>query len=70
MTKSDNNPATETFQSLQRKSAAPMLLAIVIVAMIANDASIWMFPIVLGVAGVYFFAVLGGARLGRRPPSR
>jgi hypothetical protein len=70
MNSSDKNPAMETFERLQRKTAVPIILVVALVALIANGASIWMFPIVLAIAAVYFFAVLGGARLAKRRSSR
>lgn len=65
MNSSDKNPATETFDRLQRKTAVPLVLVVATAALVVNGASIWMFPIVLAVAFLYVFIVIGAARLVR-----
>lgn len=65
MNSSDKNPAMETFDRLQKKTAVPLVLVVATVALIVNGASIWMFPIIFAVALVYVFIVIGGARLIR-----
>jgi hypothetical protein len=76
MNSTDKNPATETFDRLQKKTVVPLVLIVATVALIANGASIWMLPVVLAIVSVYVFAIAGGARLvrggieklrGRRP---
>jgi hypothetical protein len=65
MNSSDKNPAMETFDRLQRKTAVPLALVVATVALVVNGASIWMLPIVFAVAFVYVFIVIGGSRLIR-----
>jgi hypothetical protein len=65
MISSDKNPATETFDRLQRKTALPLILIVAAMAIVANGASIWMFPVILAIVAIYVFAVMGGTRLFR-----
>lgn len=65
MNSSDKNPALETFDRLQRKTAVPLVLLVAIAALVVNGASIWMFPVIFTVALIYVFIVIGGGRLIR-----
>lgn len=65
MNSSDKNPATETFDRLQKKTAVPLILVVATIALVANGASILMFPVILGIVAVYVFIVMGGSRLIR-----
>jgi hypothetical protein len=65
MNSSNKNPATETFDRLQRRTAIPLVLAVTTAALIANDASIWMFPVIFAAALVYVLSIIGGTRLIR-----
>jgi hypothetical protein len=63
MNSSDKNPAQETYDRLQRKTALPLVLVVAVVALAVKGASIWMLPIVFGIGLVYAFVVFGGGRL-------
>jgi len=59
------NPAVETFDRLQRKTAIPIVLVIAAVVIVVNDASIWLLPVVVAVAAICVFTIVGGTRLIR-----
>lgn len=67
---SDQNPATETFDRLQRRTAIPIALAVAAVVIVVQGASIWLFPLVAAVAALYMFISIGGTRLIRSGVSK
>lgn len=70
MNSSDKNPATETFDRLQKATAIPIVLVVAAAVLIINGASIWLFPVILAVVALYVFGVIGGTRLIRAGADR
>jgi multisubunit Na+/H+ antiporter MnhG subunit len=60
----------ETFDRLQKITAVPIVLLVAVAVLIANGASIWLFPLILAVVAIYVFAVIGGTRLIRAAADR
>jgi len=67
---SNKNPATETFDRLQRRTAIPIALAVAAVVMVVQGASIWLFPLIAAFAALNIFIIIGGTRLIRSGVSK
>ena len=59
------NPATETFDKVQRVSVPIIIVVAAILAIWRNDVSIALLPVALIVAALYLLLVMGGARAVR-----
>jgi ABC-type transport system involved in cytochrome bd biosynthesis fused ATPase/permease subunit len=62
MNYSDKNPATETFDRLQKKTAVPIILVVATAAVVINRTSILLLPVALAIAAIYVSIVIMGER--------
>jgi hypothetical protein len=59
------NPATQTFDRIQRVAVPIIIIVAAVLAIWRNDVSIALLPVALVAAAIYLFVVTGGTRLIR-----
>lgn len=60
MSSSNKNPATETFDRIQKWITGPIILVASVLAIWRNDASWALLPIVIVIVGAFVLLIIGG----------